>query len=337
LKKLRYPQKNVSLQDSPFVRTTSITPTSTTTHIIIARNSIFHIAVSGVKSFLSGGVGGLCAVLVGHPLDLIKVRMQTGTSSSESVFGMLSQIFKKEGVRGIYRGVSAPLVATSPMYAVSFWGYDMGKRMVNWWEVDVLKKPPIKDFTISQICMAGGLSALPTTLLMAPTERIKCLLQIQLASSGPPKYAGMVDCARQVLREGGVRSLFKGTFATLLRDGPGSIAWFGVYELSKREFMRIGGVESGNLSPLAVLCAGGFAGMACWAVAIPPDVLKSRYQTAPEGKYRGLYHVYQDLMAKEGAGALFTGIRPAMIRAFPANAACFFGMEMSKEMLAFMD
>jgi solute carrier family 25 carnitine/acylcarnitine transporter 20/29 len=171
---------------------------------------------------------------------------------------------------------------------------------------------------------------------MAPTERIKCLLQIQMAST-TPKYAGMVDCARQVLKEGGVRSLFKGTFATLLRDGPGSIAWFGVYELSKREFMRVGGVESGNLSPLAVLCAGGFAGMACWAVAIPPDVLKSRYQTAPEGKYRGLYHVYQDLMAKEGAGALFTGIRPAMIRAFPANAACFFGMEMSKEMLAFMD
>jgi solute carrier family 25 carnitine/acylcarnitine transporter 20/29 len=222
------------------------------------------------------------------------------------------------------------------MYAVSFWGYDMGKRMVNWWEVDILKKPAIQNFTIPQVCIAGGLSSLPTTLLMAPTERIKCLLQIQMAST-TPKYAGMVDCARQVLKEGGVRSLFKGTFATLLRDGPGSIAWFGVYELSKREFMRVGGVESGNLSPLAVLCAGGFAGMACWAVAIPPDVLKSRYQTAPEGKYRGLYHVYQDLMAKEGAGALFTGIRPAMIRAFPANAACFFGMEMSKEMLAFMD
>lgn len=29
-------------------------------------------------------------------------------------------------------------------------------------------------------------------------------------------------------------------------------------------------------------------GMATWAVAIPPDVIKSRWQTAPEGKYTGL-------------------------------------------------
>ena len=31
-------------------------------------------AESALKSFLSGGVGGACTVLVGHPLDLIKVR-----------------------------------------------------------------------------------------------------------------------------------------------------------------------------------------------------------------------------------------------------------------------
>ncbi|KAJ2061142.1 carnitine transporter, partial [Coemansia sp. S2] len=34
---------------------------------------------SGVKSFLSGGFGGMCLVAAGHPLDLLKVRMQTST------------------------------------------------------------------------------------------------------------------------------------------------------------------------------------------------------------------------------------------------------------------
>ena len=34
-------------------------------------------SLSGLKSFVAGGVGGVCAVVIGHPFDLIKVRLQT--------------------------------------------------------------------------------------------------------------------------------------------------------------------------------------------------------------------------------------------------------------------
>lgn len=256
---------------------------------------------------------------------------------------MLTQTFQKEGIRGIYRGVSAPLVAISPMFAVSFWGYDMGKRIVQ--SVDerwIQKKEGDVEvttavaypFTIPQLCLAGGISALPTTLIMAPSERLKCLLQIH-----PERYSGLWDCAKKVYAEGGIQSVFRGTGATLLRDIPGSIAWFGTYELVKKGLMKVQKIdpESGVLSPLAVLCAGGVAGMACWAVSIPADVLKSRFQTAPAGTYSGVMDVYRHLMKEEGPTALFRGLRPAMIRAFPANAACFFGMEVSKKAFAFMD
>ena len=149
----------------------------------------------------------------------------------------------------------------------------------------------------------------------------------------------MMDCATKVYQEGGIRSLYRGTLLTLLRDVPGSMAWFGTYEVVKKELMRMQGIDpaTGTLSPLAVLAAGGFAGMACWSIAIPPDVLKSRYQTAPEGRYGGLLDVYRHLIKEEGFGALFKGMRPAMIRAFPANAACFLGMEVAREGLSFMD
>lgn len=252
--------------------------------------------------------------------------MQTGGGSG-SVFGMFMTTFRAEGVRGVYRGVSAPLIAVTPLFATSFWGYDMGQRLVRqFWN-------PYDEMTLLQKCWAGGFSAIPTTALMAPSERIKCLLQ---TTTG--KYTGMVDCAQAVYREGGIASLYRGTGATLLRDVPGSVAWFGMYEFVKLSMMKAQGIDDmSQLSPLAVLSAGGFAGMACWVVSIPADVLKSRYQSAPEGTYRGLGDVYSRLMKEEGFGALFTGIRPALIRAFPANAACFFGMEVAKKMLAFMD
>uniref|UniRef100_A0A7S2MNV6 Mitochondrial carrier protein n=1 Tax=Helicotheca tamesis TaxID=374047 RepID=A0A7S2MNV6_9STRA len=298
---------------------------------------------SALKSFLSGGIGGVCVVLVGHPLDLVKVRMQTlEAGAKSSTFGMLRKTFAKDGVRGLYRGVSAPLTAVSPLFAMSFWGYDMGKRTVRYFDKEGETGGGEYKFTIPQLVVAGGLSALPTTAFMAPSERIKCLLQVQaneLEKGGKAKYSGMVDCGKQILAEGGVRSLYRGTMATLLRDVPGSMAWFGTYELIKKELMILQGIDpsTGSLSPLAILSAGGFAGIACWTVAIPPDVLKSRLQTAPPGQYGGMYDVYKHLVKEEGHAALFKGLRPAMLRAFPANAACFFGMELARKALAFMD
>jgi solute carrier family 25 (mitochondrial carnitine/acylcarnitine transporter), member 20/29 len=60
-------------------------------------------------------------------------------------------------------------------------------------------------------------------------------------------------------------------------------------------------------------------------------------QSAPEGQYTGSIDVLKHLLKTEGPTALFTGIRPALIRAFPANAACFFGMEVSKKGLSYVD
>lgn len=191
--------------------------------------------------------------------------MQTGTvvGASQSVLGILRSTLVNEGIRGIYRGVSAPIVAVSPVYALSFWGYDAGKLVVR-----SLKKDKDSPLNLSEIAIAGGLSALPATTVMAPTERIKCLLQVQSHVNGKPQYSGMMDCAVQVYRNGGITSLYRGTALTLMRDGPGSIAWFSVYELTKRELVRLQGIEDpSQLSPLAVVIAGGLAGMACWVSA----------------------------------------------------------------------
>jgi solute carrier family 25 carnitine/acylcarnitine transporter 20/29 len=265
-------------------------------------------------------------------------------TASASVVGMFMKTFRTEGVRGLYRGVSAPLMAVTPLFATSFWGYDMGQRLIRWWETDASDtsnsgNSSTYQLSLTQKCIAGGLSAIPTTLITAPSERVKCLLQIQSSSSATStKYKGMLDCAAGVYKAGGIKSLYRGTMATLLRDIPGSIAWFGMYEYAKLGLMEMQGMEDTSaLSPMAVLTAGGIAGMACWTISIGPDVLKSRMQTAPDGMYTGLFDVYTKLMKEQGVAGLFTGIRPALIRAFPANAACFFGMEVAKKLFSFMD
>lgn len=74
--------------------------------------------------------------------------MQTGaTAGTASVFGILASTFRMEGIRGLYRGVSAPITAVSPLFAVSFWGYDMGKRVISACQ-EFFTGAPVQTFTI---------------------------------------------------------------------------------------------------------------------------------------------------------------------------------------------
>ena len=110
------------------------------------------------------------------------------------------------------------------------------------------------------------------------------------------------------------------------------------------------GQDPAALSLSAVMVAGGLAGVTMWTFAIPPDVsslslslsrffllprkpvltsaswvqvIKSRLQGAPEGTYKGFIDCAAKTVKADGVKALFKGFGPAMLRAFPANAATF--------------
>ena len=74
-------------------------------------------SLSSLRDFAAGGVGGVCAVLVGHPFDLVKVRLQTAEKGVYSgAMDVVRKTIAREGpIRGLYAGVSAPLVGVTPM------------------------------------------------------------------------------------------------------------------------------------------------------------------------------------------------------------------------------
>ncbi|KAJ5772612.1 hypothetical protein N7520_003141 [Penicillium odoratum] len=291
-----------------------------------------------LRSLAAGAVGGLCAVVVGHPFDLVKVRLQTAEKGIySSAMDVVRKTIAREGLaRGLYAGVSAPLVGVTPMFAVSFWGYDVGKTLV-----EKISTVPVKNntpqYSIAQISAAGFFSAIPMTLITAPFERVKVLLQIQGQNPPPPgqkpKYSGGTDVVRQLYKEGGIRSVFRGSAMTLARDGPGSAAYFAAYEYIKRSLTPkdAEGNVTGDLSLSAVVCAGGAAGIAMWIPVFPVDTIKSRLQSAPGkptigGTIRAVY-------GNGGFKAFFPGFGPALARAVPANAATFLGVELAHKFM----
>ena len=300
-------------------------------------------ALSGLRSLAAGGVGGFCAVIVGHPFDLVKVRMQTAEKGVYSgAMDVVKKTVAREGLRkGLYAGVSAPLVGVTPMFAVSFWGYDVGKGLVQRFSTVPIKNNT-PQFSIAQISAAGFFSAIPMTLITAPFERVKVLLQIQgqkqLGPGEKPKYNGGVDVVRQLYKEGGIKSVFRGSAMTLARDGPGSAAYFATYEYCKRSLSPkdAEGNATGELSLTAVITAGGAAGVAMWIPVFPVDTIKSRLQSA-EGRPT-IGGTISTLYKAGGFKAFFPGFAPAIARAVPANAATFLGVELAhKAMNKFFD
>lgn len=92
----------------------------------------------------------------------------------------------------VFIGMSAPLTGVAPIFAMSFFGFGLGKRLQ--------QKTPNEELTNLQILGAGAFSGIFTTTIMAPGERIKCLLQIQQGGNAPQKYNGMVHCATSLVR-----------------------------------------------------------------------------------------------------------------------------------------
>ncbi|KAI9513048.1 mitochondrial carrier [Russula earlei] len=286
-------------------------------------------AAENVKAFVAGGFGGVCAVSVGHPFDLTKTRLQTAPPGTYTGgLDVVRKTLARDGPTGLYRGVVPPLLGVTPIFALSFWAYDASKRLIR-----VLTPNRAESaLTTGELATAGFLSAIPTTLVTAPVERAKVLLQVQGQAGSGTQYKGVADVIRHLYREGGIRSIYRGTFATLVRDGPGSAAYFAAYEVTKKALTPVN-ASSSDLNISQVILAGGTAGVAMWAIAIPPDVLKSRLQSAPTGTYSGIVDCARKTIATDGVKALWKGFGPAMARAFPANAATFLGVEASRKLL----
>ena len=68
--------------------------------------------------------------------------------------------------------MSAPLTGVAPIFAISFLGYGLGKKIVT--------GSNDAELTKLQILYAGAFSGIFTTSIMAPGERIKCLLQVRI-------------------------------------------------------------------------------------------------------------------------------------------------------------
>ncbi|MQL99248.1 hypothetical protein Taro_031967 [Colocasia esculenta] len=291
------------------------------------------------RDLTAGTVGGAAQLIVGHPFDTIKVKLQSqpaplpGQSPKYSgAMDAVKQTISAEGPRGLYKGMGAPLATVAAFNAVLFTARGQMESL--------LRSEPGVPLSVNQQIICGAGAGIAVSFLACPTELIKCRLQAQSAlagsgsSSSAVKYSGPMDVAKHVIRsEGGMRGLFKGLVPTLGREVPGNAIMFGVYEAVK-QFIA-GGTDTSGLGRGSLIVAGGLAGASFWISVYPTDVVKSVIQVDDyrNPKFSGSVDAFRKILASEGVKGLYKGFGPAMARSVPANAACFLAYEMTKSSL----
>ncbi|XP_067938608.1 mitochondrial basic amino acids transporter-like [Watersipora subatra] len=268
--------------------------------------------------FIAGCIGGAAGVLVGHPFDTVKVRLQ-GSSGVvyKGTVGCFKEVVRKESFRGLYKGVSSPLYSLAAINAVVF-GV----------QGNVLRRMKDRD-ALSSHAAAGAAAGFIQCAICSPMELAKIKLQSQgegLRAGTRGQYTGSMDCLRKIHRLEGLRGLCRGMNATILREVPAFGAYFLTYEWICRKLT----LQGQQCSTGVMLFAGGMAGIAAWVVTYPVDVIKTRIQNDGElrnrkfvYKYTGYVDCVRKSITSEGYKVLSKGLTPTLLRAFPTNAATF--------------
>ncbi|XP_054601741.1 solute carrier family 25 member 45 isoform X2 [Nothobranchius furzeri] len=149
-------------------------------------------------------------------------------------------------------------------------------------------------------------------------DLVKVRLQGQTCTN---RYRGPIHCLAVILREEGLRGLYRGGMALALRDIPCYGLYFLPYEVTRKALTEAG-EQPGTFT---VLTAGGVAGVVTWAFATPMDVIKARLQMSGAGgrQYSGVVHCIRVSVREEGLRVLFKGLLLNSLRAFPINAITF--------------
>ncbi|KAJ1920157.1 hypothetical protein H4219_001530 [Mycoemilia scoparia] len=268
------------------------------------------MSTSNWRDSVAGSAGGAMQVLVGHPLDTVKVRLQIeGSSKFRGPIDCLTTTVRNEGVLGLYKGMSSPLVGIAAVNSLLFWAYS---------KLKALQSGSSKiQATYTQTAIAGAGAGAVNTILSSPVELLKIRLQAQYTSpkaGDPSAFRNPVQLGRYIVREFGLRrGLFWGFNSTLLREVPAYAAFYTGFEFSKRHFSAYNkrrGIEDINVVQMIV--SGSFAGVCCWLASYPFDVIKSKVQNSPQPPASASYIIEtaKQIKAQQGWSGFLRGFTP---------------------------
>ncbi|KAG5960044.1 hypothetical protein E4U58_004789 [Claviceps cyperi] len=312
---------------------------------------------------LAGGVGGMAAATVTAPLDVLKTRLQsdifqaqlraarlakgqatTGLNPARAAMyhlrdtlDILGTVYRIEGSRALFKGLGPNLIGIIPARSINFFVYGNGKRVISEYWNRGQEAPWVH-------LMAGVAAGVATSTATNPIWMIKTRLQLdknvseRSGGAMQRQYRNSYDCVRQIIRDEGLRGLYKGLSASYLGVAESTLQWM-LYEqfkvsLARREerIERSGREKTWwdhTVDWTGKGVAAGGAKLLAAVLAYPHEVARTRLRQAPADggrhRYTGLVQCFKLVWKEEGLIGLYGGLTPHLMRTVP-SAVIMFGM-----------
>jgi len=262
------------------------------------------------------------------------------------------KISRTEGISSLWSGLSPTLILAVPTTVIYFTMYEQLKVTIDSQRRALSKEPDILAGEAPKwVSLAsGGLARLAAVSIVSPLELVRTKMQSQKMP-----WSDVHKCLTELVKAQGVRGLWNGYTATLLRDVPFSALYWPLYEQCKATMNLY---TSNRDSFLVNFGSGAVAGSVASTVTLPFDVIKTikqiemgekdimevkpgtaRSYTVAEnkkasslsGRSRGNITIAKELIAEQGVRGLFAGLIPRLLKVAPACAIMISSYEFCKE------
>jgi len=177
----------------------------------------------------SGGAAGACSLVFVYSLDYARTRLANDSKSAkkgggERQFNGLFDVYKKtiasDGVVGLYRGFVISCVGIVVYRGLYFGLYDSLKPLLG----------PLRNNFFANFLLGWGIT-IGAGLASYPIDTIR--RRMMMTSGEAVKYNGSMHCFSEIVKKEGMKSLFKGAGANILRAvaGAGVLAGYDQLQL----------------------------------------------------------------------------------------------------------
>lgn len=161
-----------------------------------------------IKNFVSGATSGVVATIALYPLETVRTRLSLQMNKSHYK-GPINAVIKMK-FRSLYSGLGISIMGFGPFNALNFMFFYKYK--------EILKQHEVNDKLIKFI--AGGFSGMSALTITYPTDLLRKHYQMSGFNSDVPKYNGIFDGFRTIIKQEGIKGLYRGLLPSYIRIFP---------------------------------------------------------------------------------------------------------------------